>query len=90
MNDFTKKELKYLLKIVEYDAGISDIWTSPLLTKIQSLIDSYCEHDNECEHDWSVGFGSIHSPVIYCNKCYRQKPALSYEVFKKVMGANNE
>jgi hypothetical protein len=53
MNDFTKEELQKL-KWMLCEAGKG---TQPLCYKIQSLIDNYCEHDEdeyvtELERSW--------------------------------------
>jgi uncharacterized protein with PIN domain len=40
MNDFTKEEL--------YDLqSVCDVCNNPLMLKIQSMIDNYCEHKNK-------------------------------------------
>lgn len=83
MNDFTKEELENLLNWGEAYTEFGSSWTDktqrPLIDKIQSMIDNYCKHD------WSVGFGTIHSPVTYCKKCYCQKPAVPNDIFVKMM-----
>jgi predicted RNA-binding protein with EMAP domain len=85
MNQFTKEELESIANCIWVYQDLSDTGTySDLLKKVQSIIDNYCEHD------WSVGFGSIYSPVIYCKKCFGQKPLLPDEIFNKVMGMNHE
>jgi len=90
MNDFIKDELLSLLKCVhlaEIDHGeCADL--DNLKNKIQSIIDNYCEHENKCDHDWGVGFGSIHSPVTYCKKCFCQKPMIPHDIFNKMMEVN--
>ena len=64
MNDFTKEELYDLLSwgdsYVYYDLE-SDIYKmhEPLLTKLQSLIDNYCEH----------GYMTAKKGVITCDDC---------------------
>lgn len=78
MNDFTKEELI----IVAINLCCNDEKTAELLNKINLMIENYCEHD------WQIGFGSIHSPVIYCNKCFCQKPMVSNEIFNKLMETN--
>ena len=42
MNDFTKEELMYILKIMDH--CYLDAYGQELGRKIQSLIDNYCEH----------------------------------------------
>lgn len=90
MNDFTKDELEELLQGYQmHSHNTRHNWPSlELCKKLQSMIDNYCEHDDKCEHDWGVGFGSIYSPVIYCKTCNCQKPQLSTYIFKKIMGMN--
>ena len=94
MNDFTKEEFSLLKNGIGY---LSDrlhlhdkyIETCNLLEiKLQSMIENYCEHDNNCEHDWGVGFGSIHSPVSYCKKCLCQKLMVPHDIFNKMMEVN--
>ena len=63
MNDFTREEL---IEILDY----CDAWKPPGLgmsnfrmntwTKIQSMIDNYCEHDGEIGKDY---------PAEKCMKC---------------------
>jgi len=52
MNDFTKEEFKSLRWGIEYvrerTNNRGDAMRG-LLTKIQSLIDNYCEHENELD-----------------------------------------
>lgn len=49
MNDFTKEELEYLRYCVDTDIDIQNyhINSKPnmIASKIQSMIDNYCEHD---------------------------------------------
>jgi hypothetical protein len=47
MNDFTKEELEEILKYVSHP-----IWTNShnLTSKIQSMIDNYCEHTPSDAH----------------------------------------
>lgn len=58
MNDFTKDELQqlYALSLVHENKCIS-----PLRTKIQSMIDNYCEHD--CKDTIFI------RTVTACSKC---------------------
>lgn len=60
MNDFTKDELDTLRRALKYylpqHNGESD-----LKSKIQSMIDSYCEHT------WTDGSGN----QIFCAKCHQ-------------------
>lgn len=49
MNDFTKEELKELLKWKYEDCyknPCDQKIIDPLINKIQSIIDNYCEHEN--------------------------------------------
>lgn len=65
MNDFTKEELYDLQSwgdaYTSYDVD-SEVYAmhAPLLNKIQSMIDNYCEHQ------WSDGSGVF----ITCSKCH--------------------
>ncbi len=86
MNDFTKEELNYLYN--ELDSNYSELKNIPLINKVKLMIVNYCEHENTCDHDWAIGFGSIYSPVTYCKKCSCQKSPLSDDLFNKVMGIN--
>jgi hypothetical protein len=43
MNDFTKRELEHLLKIMDH--CYLDSYGQELGSKVQSLIDNYCEHE---------------------------------------------
>jgi hypothetical protein len=55
MNDFTKEELESIY------LSVSDYWyEDPLLDKIRSMIDDYCEHDGE--------IGKYY-PAEKCMKC---------------------
>jgi hypothetical protein len=53
MNNFTKEELESILNwgdvYCEFGASWSYKVHKPLIDKIQSMIDSYCEH--ECKHE---------------------------------------
>lgn len=87
MNDFSKEELVMLKRLTLQDVNQfrqnSDC--IELMHKVKTMIDNYCEHENKCDHDWSVGFGSIHSPVTYCKKCSCQKPLVPDDVFKMLI-----
>ena len=56
INDFTKEELENLLKWYNNsDTREYTNKTKPLFEKIQSMIDSYCEHDDSSpNHDYKV------------------------------------
>lgn len=59
MNDFTKKELEYFLACMK---PFHFLWQDDPLeleTKLQSMIDNYCEHI------WTDGSGNM----IFCAKC---------------------
>lgn len=63
MNDFTKKELIALedameQRLIDHPPKGGE---SPLLKKIQCMIDNYCEHD------WRKGVPLFND--IYCTKC---------------------
>lgn len=48
MNDFTKDELKTLSDILTLDLDdINPSCQEKLQNKLQSMIDNYCEHENE-------------------------------------------
>ena len=55
MNDFTKEELEDLMIIV------GEWGNHELYTKIKSMIDNYCEHDQGYEQDSMM--------VDICKKC---------------------
>ena len=58
MNDFTKKELIEINKVLERDSW--ELFTD-LQSKIQSMIDNYCEHKIVCDHN--------HRPLcMHCDK----------------------
>jgi len=64
MNDFTKEELEILSEYIDYP--IQEIIGTEgnrlkLASKIQSLIDNYCEH-----------LGDDRDDNNFCNKCQRQ------------------
>jgi hypothetical protein len=89
MNEFTKEDLKELLYALDCCHNTpTGVKSPPLMIKIQSILDSYCAKENNCDHDWGVGFGSIHSPIIYCKKCWCQKPLVPHNTFNKMMGLN--
>ncbi|HCJ1045988.1 TPA: hypothetical protein NQN30_000377 [Legionella pneumophila] len=44
MNNFTKEELEKIFYYVDITSHIQDDDEQQLLNKIQSMIDSYCEH----------------------------------------------
>lgn len=50
MNDFTKEELESMLNWGDVYSEFGQSWTykimKPLMDKIQSKIDNYCEHRN--------------------------------------------
>jgi len=62
MNDFTKKELEKLLSWGDVYGEFGHSWTyssiKPLMDKLQSMIDNYCDHDfktsNECHFKCSL------------------------------------
>jgi hypothetical protein len=65
MNEFTKEELQSILwtfKYVTDDPGWRSTigWDDKLQTKIQSMIDSYCEHVWNHKHE---------SGFVVCDKC---------------------
>ncbi len=89
MNDFTKDDLEELYFFTSIHKNKFQVkYPQELLDKLQSMIDNYCEHNESCDHDWGVGFGSIHSPVIYCKICHCQKPPIPNEIFMHMMEIN--
>jgi hypothetical protein len=67
MNDFTKEELEEIAhnfgEIRAWSDTLERSW--PLLDKIQSMIDSYCEHD------YQPCLGKIN--IDMCRNCLRIK-----------------
>lgn len=60
MNDFTKEELKYLHELISsISIAGHPIDDEALESKIQSMIDSYCEHEIEIDY----------SPYGLCKNC---------------------
>ena len=49
MNDFTKEELESIIDFAEVYNDFGSSWTyelhKPLISKIQSMIDNYCESE---------------------------------------------
>ena len=71
MNDFTKDELTEIYEaLMDTLVPISEY----LPSKVQSMIDNYCEH--ECEHAWVVardepiGIDECTNRFFICVKCY--------------------
>lgn len=67
MNDFTKEELRQIHEACTYwfecpDDGIMEE-AKPLLEKIYSMIDNYCEHN------WHKGVNMCND--VYCPKCHK-------------------
>ena len=65
MNDFTKEELEQIkfdmeMGLTRFDASFTDEMYLDLKTKIQSMIDNYCDHL------WTDGSGNN----IFCAKCH--------------------
>lgn len=65
MNDFTKEELKQIRE------GMDDVYRvescPDLMIKVQSLIDNYCEHENDIRFNALPESGS----VKMCKICQR-------------------
>ncbi len=54
MNDFTKDELESIWNwgdVYCWDSHVSETVYRPLLDKLQSLIENYCEHEWRCWDD---------------------------------------
>lgn len=73
MNEFTKEELEIIAECVDadfYHTNWSKSMYEPLITKIQSMIDNYCEHETDQ--------GGCGGDMLYtCKKCgnkYRYIP----------------
>ncbi len=68
MNDFTKDELDILLNgLLWCDATILPVYRpEKLKSKLQSMIESYCEHEWEVYRKGSIVLG------IYCEKCSKK------------------
>jgi hypothetical protein len=69
MNDFTKEELEQLISwgeiYTEFGQSWIDALNRPLIEKIQSMIDNYCEHT------WFVYIDSD-KRVLRCHKCDKE------------------
>lgn len=76
MNDFTKEELQLL----EFGLSVINLWGSAygelkkidgksLRTKLQSMIDNYCEHEwmNSPRLDWLYACMKCHKEI--CKRC---------------------
>lgn len=63
MNDFTKEELEELRASRCYHLDDSFPADDKLFMKIQSMIDSYCEHESDDLIYWSM------PPKSKCKKC---------------------
>jgi len=66
MNDFTKEELGYLYD--ELDANYSELKNIPLMNKVKSMIDNYCEHE---ELTQQMGNATYFKGV--CKHCHKEK-----------------
>lgn len=89
MNDFTKEELCDIAIALNWQQGqwLAEKWgidRSQLITKINSMIDNYCDPKQidgfarhptdytQCNHDWhELGYApnSYVVPTIICSKC---------------------
>ncbi len=67
MNDFTKEELKDIINWGDVYTEFGNSWTNkvhrPLIEKIQSMIDKYCEHE------WRNNCCGCCPSNICCKKC---------------------
>lgn len=70
MNDFTKEELESIANWGDVYTEFGNSWVDkserPLINKIQSMIDNYCEHEWDNFYKGSINLG------IYCNKCNKK------------------
>jgi len=65
MNDFTKEELEELVCALTQDLNkFGRPYHEDLLEKIQTMIDSHCEHE-------FVGYLKGVAAIPYCRKCQR-------------------
>jgi hypothetical protein len=58
MNDFTKEELEKIYGCIDLfseDANSREEYYQPLLNKLQSMIDNYCEHDEHYSKRYCMG-----------------------------------
>lgn len=60
MNDFTKEELIKIIEVMKPPLWFYDISNCELIKKIQSMIESYCEHE------WHT---NPYNFVLHCQKC---------------------
>lgn len=69
MNDFTKEELELIRECIESDYYQTD-WPQcmydPLIYKLQSMIDNYCEHSTY--RDYISAAGS--KECVYCGRIW--------------------
>lgn len=65
MNDFTKEELESILNWGDCYCEFGSSWTykchKPLMDKIQSMIDNYCDHKEQYE--------DLDYNAMRCKKC---------------------
>ncbi len=72
MNEFTKHELELIAECVEadfYHSNWSKSMYEPLINKIQSIIDNYCEHRLTTGCGTCSGFMDV-----ICVKCDKEFP----------------
>lgn len=54
MNNFTKDELEIITKAMKRGLEFVTVWQEPeyldVISKIQSLIDNYCEHEHDLDN----------------------------------------
>lgn len=66
MNDFTKEELEIIIEAMNRLVEFITVWDEPkhfdVISKIQSLIDNYCDHKNKSGH-----YG--YEPIDICDNC---------------------
>lgn len=79
MNDFTKEELESTKEVFRWilaDPTFSQLggWVKPLESKIQSMIDNYCEH-NIAVWPLFTATGDIACAGLCftCNKCVKKE-----------------
>jgi hypothetical protein len=67
MNDFTKEELQDLLTALDYSGWVTKMNcknTPSLISKIQSMVDNYCDHKHS-----QLTSNSEYGIFVKCVKC---------------------
>lgn len=61
MSDFTKEELEYIYD--ELDSNYSELKNIPLMNKVKSMVDNYCDHE------W-ITYPNDFAASPFCKKCH--------------------